>query len=228
MSFAISKMSKIKQFGFTLVELLVVLGIAMVLMAMGWPLVVNVVNSYHLRGASADFANLIQTTRMRAVQDDRYYNLVTNVGPLVPPNVIDAFANTQLASPQNYALGDPAIAFDASILIQPRTAAPNVANLEAQFLPTPNVTINPTTNTWGPSFGPRGLPCQPSAAVGGTCSYTSTSAGANGPGPGLPMAYETFFRNIRNNTWEAVTVNPASRVREWNYDRVTNTWSALN
>lgn len=212
-----------------MIELLVVVGIAMVLMAMGWPLVVNVVNSYHLRGASADFANLVQTTRMRAVQDDRYYNVVTNVGVLVPPNVINAYANTQLvAAPQPYALGDPAIAFDPSVLIRSRAAAPNVANLELQFLPTPNVTINPTTNTWGPSFGPRGLPCQPTTATGGTCSYISITGGANGGLPGLPIAYEAFFQNIRNNTWEAVTINPASRVREWNYDRITNTWTGLN
>jgi prepilin-type N-terminal cleavage/methylation domain-containing protein len=221
-------MSKKNQSGFTMLELMVVVGIAMVLMAMGWPLVVNVVNNYRLRSAGADYANLIQTSRMRAVQDDRYYNLVTNFGALVAPNVINAFANTRLQSPQNYLLGDPAIAFDPTIIIQTRAVAPNVANLEAQFLPTLNVTINPTTNTWGPSFGPRGLPCQPSAPTGGTCSYSSTGAGANGVGPNFPIAFETFFQNTRNNTWEAVTINPASRVREWTYDRVANTWAALN
>ncbi len=211
-----------------MIELMVVVGIALVLMAMGWPLVVNVVNNYRLRSAGANYSNLIQTTRMRAVQDDRYYNVVNNVGALVQPNVINAFGNTLLANPQNYAIGDPAIALDPSVVIQSRAAAPNVANLEGLFLPTPNVTINPTTNVWGPSFGPRGLPCQPSAAVGGTCSYSSTTAGQNGQGPALPIAFEIFFRNLRNNTWEAVTINPAARVRQWSYDRINNAWTPLN
>jgi prepilin-type N-terminal cleavage/methylation domain-containing protein len=223
-------MNRRLQSGFSMIELMVVMAMALVLMAMGWPLVVNAVNNYRLRGAGANYSNLLQTTRMRAVQDDRYYNIVSNVGPLVPPNVINAYGNTTLqAAPQPYALGDPAIAFDASIVIQTRAAAPNVANLEAQFLPAFSVvTINPVTNTWGPSFGPRGLPCQPSAATGGTCSASSTTAGANGVGPNLPVAFETFFQNLRNGTWEAVTVNPASRIRLWSYDRINNAWSPLN
>jgi prepilin-type N-terminal cleavage/methylation domain-containing protein len=222
-------MNKRLQSGFSMIELMVVMAMALVLMAMGWPLVVNAVNNYRLRGAGANYSNLLQTTRMRAVQDDRYYNVVSNIGPLVAPNVINAYGNTTLqAAPQPYALGDPAIAFDPSIVIQPRAAAPNVANLEAQFLPTLNVTINPVTNTWGPSFGPRGLPCQPSAPTGGTCSASSTTAGANGVGPALPIAFETFFQNLRNGTWEAVTVNPASRIRLWSYDRINNAWSPLN
>jgi prepilin-type N-terminal cleavage/methylation domain-containing protein len=222
-------MKRKPQYGFSMIELMVCMGIALVLMAMGWPLVVNAVNNYRLRGAGNSYSNLIQTTRMRAVQDDRYYNIVNNVGALVVPNVINAYGNTTLqAAPQPYALGDPAIAFDPSIVIQARAAAPNVANLEAQFLPTPNVTINPNTNTWGPSFGPRGLPCQPTAATGGTCNYTSTTGGANGGPAGLPIAFEIFFQNVRNGTWEAVTVNPAARVRQWSYDRITNLWAPLN
>src|SRR3954466_9162932 len=90
------QMKRKSQYGFSMVELMVCMGIALVLMAMGWPLVVNAVNNYRLRGACNSYSNLIQTTRMRAVQDDRYYNIVNNLGTLVAPNVINAYGNTTL------------------------------------------------------------------------------------------------------------------------------------
>ena len=61
----------------------------------------------------------------------------------------------------------------------------------------------------------RGLPCKVS---GGACPYLDSN--------GLPVSYVTFIQNTRGGQWEAITVNPASRIREWAYNG--STWSPLN
>ena len=219
---------KRRQSGFSMIELMVVLGVGMILLAMVTPLVTTTLNMYRLRGACSDYANLLQTTRMRAITDDRYYNVVNNLNGLPAGTVMNAFANigtTATLGPvaaQTYVVGDPATAFNPAVVIRPTGNGPNQVNLYTQFLPgipVNAVAINP--NAWGPTFGPRGLPCQPTAAVGGTCSYTSN------PG-GLPIAFEMFSQNVTTGVWEAVTVNPSGRVRQWHFDNTTNLWRALD
>jgi Tfp pilus assembly protein FimT len=213
-----------------MIEIMIVLAVGMILLAMVTPLVTTTLNMYRLRGACSDYANLLQTARMRAIVDDRYYNVVSVLG-LPPAGTMNAFANTGTTATggpvpaQTYVIGDPATAFNPAVVIRAQGGAPNTVNLYTQFLPgiLPGaVVINP--NAWGPTFGPRGLPCQPTAAVGGTCSYTSQA-----PNPvGLPLAFEVFTQNVLTGIWEAVTVNPSGRVREWHYDAAAGNWRALD
>ncbi len=213
-----------------MIELLVVLGIGMILIAMAVPLVSTTLNMYRLRGGGSDYANLAQTARMRAVTDDRYYEIVNNIGA-APAAGVNAYVNTgttatggPVAGP-GYTLGDPAVAFSTKIVIRAQAAGPGLLNLYNQFLPgiAPGaVAINP--NAWDPNavtFGPRGLPCQATAATGGTCTYTSN------PGA-LPIAYEVFVQNVVSGVWEAVTVNPSGRVRQWQYDAAAARWRPLD
>src|SRR5260221_13478995 len=228
---------KRRQTGFSMIELLIVMGISMILLAMVAPLVMTTLNMYRLRGACSDYANLLQTTRMRAVTDDEYYNVVNNLGVLPAGTVMNAFANVGTTAsggpvagnPPNYLVADPATAFNPAVVIQPPGGAPNPANLYTQFLPgilVNSVAINP--NAWGPTFGPRGVPCQPTAPVGGTCSYSNVPPCANACVAGQPMAFEIFNQNVATGVWEAVTVNPSGRVRQWHYDVTTNTWRPLD
>src|SRR5438874_6915178 len=85
-----------RQHGFTIIELLIVLGIGMILIAMATPLVSTTINMSRLRGAAGDYANLLQTARMRAVSDDKYYNVVSNPPlPALPPGTtVNAYVNT--------------------------------------------------------------------------------------------------------------------------------------
>lgn len=220
-------MTKRHQIGFSALEIMIVMAIGLALMAMVAPLVTTSLNMYRLRGAGGDFANLVQTARMRAVTSDRYLPVNAIIG--TPPAAARYNAVLDLNGNGAYDVGEPAIAFNPAILIRPAATAPNPNNLWAQFLPgiacCAAVVINP--NVWAPpngfgiTFGPRGLPCQATAAVNGTCSYTSV------PG-GLPIAYETFMQNNVTGVWEAVTINPAGRVRQWHYDITTGTWRALD
>jgi Tfp pilus assembly protein FimT len=232
---ALTMMMKRRQSGFSLMEILIVMGVGMILLAMVTPLVTTTLNMYRLRGACSDYSNLVQMARMRAITDDRYYNVVNVLGT-PPAGTMNAWVNTgttgtggPVAAPQNYVIGDPAKAFSQAVVIQPSGNGPNPVNLHNQFLPGiafGAVAINP--NPWGPSFGPRGLPCQATAATGGTCAYTTTPPCANGCGPGQAIAFEVFTQNVLTGVWEAVTVNPSGRVRQWHYEIATNTWRPLD
>jgi type II secretory pathway pseudopilin PulG len=211
-----------RQSGFSMIELMVVMGIGMVLIAMAVPLVSTTLNMYRLRGAGGAYANLLQTARMRAVSDDRYYPVYATPGTKAASlNSFNAFVDINgTGIYANAPLADPAVAFSPKILI-PAGAAPNTINLNNQFLPgivAGTVAINP--NAWGPTFGARGLPCQATAASGGTCAYTSPA--------GQPIAFETFMQNAVSGMWEAVTVNPSGRVRQWQYDAGAGAWRPLN
>jgi prepilin-type N-terminal cleavage/methylation domain-containing protein len=226
---------KKRQSGFSAMEIMIVMAIGLILLAMVTPLVTTALNLYRLRGACSDYSNLVQTARMRAVTDDRYYNVVNVVG-LPPAGTMNAWVNTgttatggPIAAPQNYVLGDPATVFNPAVVIQPPGGAPNLVNLHNQFLPgivVGAVAINP--NAWGPSFGPRGLPCQATAAAGGTCAYTTTPPCANACVAGQAIAFEVFTQNVLTGVWEAVTINPSGRVRQWHYEIATNTWRPLD
>src|SRR5436309_14777723 len=63
--------------GFSLIELLIVVAIGMIAAAMALPLVSNAVNQIHLSSLATDYANLLQRARMRAGQDDTYYQIKT-------------------------------------------------------------------------------------------------------------------------------------------------------
>jgi len=213
-------MGRKTQSGFSLIELLIVMAIAMILMAMAVPLVEGTLNAYYLRQTGTEYANMIQIARMRAVQDDQYYDIQENLGAQAA-GVPNAFANTALSPTLAYQGGDPVMLTNRSIVMQARGAAPSVANLEAQFLPL-GAAVSPDPNAWGPSFGSRGLPCQATAAVGGTCNYLDA---ANN----LPVVFESFFQSLNaGGNWLAVTVNPAGRVREWYYDAAGAAWRPLN
>jgi prepilin-type N-terminal cleavage/methylation domain-containing protein len=215
-------MRKRSQTGFSALELLIVVSIGLVLMAMVAPLVSTALNMYRLRGAAGDYVTLLQSARMRAVTSDRYLPVNIVFGAQAPnaPNPFNAYVD--LNGDGAYNAGEPAVAFNPLIAIRPDNTAPNPQNLYQQFLPNTaanQVVINPTA--WGPTFGSRGLPCQAAARAGVNCSYTSNPAG-------LPLAFETFMQNIQTGMWEAVTVNPAGRIRQWHYDITQNTWQPLN
>jgi len=236
----VKRVSHQRETGVSLLELMITLGIGMVLVAMATPLVNTTINIYRLRGAGSEYVNLLQRTRMRAVSDDIYYPVYasTTAGIVGGWNGLNAFADLNslggaAGAYANAPIADLGVAFNHSaIVLQPQAAAPGTANLYTRFMPgiAPNVVaINPNNN-WSAAgvtvvtFGPRGLPCYLAAVPpGGTCSYTFPNA--NAP---QPIAYEVFMQNIQTGAWEAVTVNPAGRIREWRYNAGDGTWQPLD
>ncbi len=193
--------------GFTLLELVVVVAILMVVAGMVFISALNTVQSIRLRQSATSYANLLQQARMRAVQDDTYYTVRTF------SDGYGSAAYVDLNGSGTYAAGEPTMRFSPSVGPMAFASGPGLTNLESQFLPAGSGgTVNSTAP--GPTFGPRGLPCTPSAPTGGTCPYIT------------PTSYVTFLQNSQTTKWEAVTVTPAGRIRIWSYDG--SSWSPLN
>jgi Tfp pilus assembly protein FimT len=224
--------------GFSLVEMLLVCAIAMVMVAMSAPLVMNITNTYRLRAAGGQYANMLQMARIRAITADNYEPVYATSGSLYG-GFFNAFIdlNQQGGATGTYVgtpISEPGVVFSNSVVVMAACSAPNTTNLYSQFLPGINagaVAINQNTwvgsNTAVVSFGPRGLPCYLTAAPptggGGTCLYAFNNGGNL-----QPVAFEVFLQNQSTGMWEAVTVNPAGRVREWRYETTSTSWIALN
>jgi len=228
------EMKKKTQPGFSVLELIIVVTIVLIVAAMAAPLVMNSTNNYRLRTAGTEYANLLQTARMKAVQDDQFY-------PVIVPSSgnMSACVDLNMSGTCDAPVGaEPGVAFHGTIQFQGYSVAPAVNALRGLYLPatcanggnnSSCVTVNPSS--WGPTFGPRGLPCQAAAlALGGACTLLSASgtAGDNGSPGSLPIAFEKYLKNTQNGTWEAITVSPAGRIREWYYDPSSTSWKPLN
>ena len=200
------------QAGFSLLELMIVLWIAFVAAAMVIPTATTSIRGIRLSSTGASYANLLQQARVRAVKDDRYYAVIAIAaqGSTPPMAFID------LAGTGAYAAGDPTMVFAQGVTPMSFASGPALANLESQFLP-PGASSIASVNTTaaGPTFGPRGLPCSPVTAGGyTTCPFIT------------PTSFITFIQNTQGGAWEAITVTPAGRVREWRFNGTT--WSGLN
>ena len=60
-----------KQVGFSLIELLVVIIIVLIVAASAVPTVLTSVRMAHLRGASSDYAGLLEQARIYSIRDNR-------------------------------------------------------------------------------------------------------------------------------------------------------------
>jgi Tfp pilus assembly protein FimT len=194
--------------GFSVLELLVGAAIAMILAGILIPNFNTAMHTSRLRGAATDFASLIQVERIRAVDDDRYYSAyVLGNNPrqgfvdIYPQNANGASGGGgNVVDPK-----DPVIQINSEINQQPVLSAPNIANLQLQFLPanSPIVPLDGSSVASPVTFGPRGLPCKPLAGV---CDSL-----------GGPQAYWIFFQDNVTQSWGAVTVTPAGRIQRWIY-----------
>jgi len=203
--------------GFSLPELLITLAVGSVLAGTGALLASTATNQIRLSTSGTNYANLLQNARILAVRDNSNYGVRVDCGTsgsAAPcSGTIPARAFIDLNGNGTYDNGEPVVEFAAGITPQTFGAGPSEASLAALFLPaTAAATV---ANTSVPIFGTRGLPCKIS---GGACPYLDAN--------GLPVSYVTFIQNTRGGQWEAITVNPASRIREWAYNGTT--WSPLN
>lgn len=198
--------------GFSLLELAIVVALLVIATTIALLMAQNVIRSVHLHATAANYANLLQQARVRAVQDDNYYSVVTIAATSTSPAV--AFIDIQQSG--SYASGDPQLVFAGDVKPMASSSAPNVSDLKARFLPSTSTWNTINTTAEGPTFGPRGLPCSPTSVSGGTCPYLAT-----------PTSYMAFMKNVRSQNWEAITVTPAGRIRLWSYGS-SGTWSPMN
>jgi|SRR5579863_2406578 len=198
--------------GYTLVELVVVVAIVLIIGGFAVPNIMNFIHAARLRGAGTDFSSLLQTARLRAVQDDRFYSTYITAGP---PQ--QAYVDITGNGGTGVVTGDPLIGISFEITPVAAANAPGTTNLQGQFLPTGSgLTVKDGSTTGTPViFGPRGLPCTTQSASGGTVCDSAGGA----------TAFWIFFQDTSTQAWEAVTVSPAGRIQKWQYGG--NGWTKL-
>jgi len=206
--------------GFTVLEIVVGLAILFVLSAIAVPQFLAMMHASKLRGAVSDFASLVQVQRIRAVDDDRYYSsYVLPAGANTPQEAyVDIFPQnnngTSGTNGTTISPNDPLVVVSSEVVRQPAGNAPATAALQAQVLPANSPVAMQDGGAAGTpvTFGPRGLPCTPTAVVGGTVCDTL----------GGPTAYWMFFQDNATQNWGAITVTPAGRIRRWVFDPAAN------
>ena len=206
--------------GFTILELLITVAIIMIVAGFAIPNFMATLHSARLKGGVTDFASLLQTARIKSVDDDRYYStyvLAAN-GNNPQQGFVDIFPQnadgTSGNAGQAYKAGDPLVVISPEVVLQGQGAAPSIAALKLQLLPatSPVVPQDESVATTAITFGPRGLPCKPLAGVCDTL--------------GGPQAYWAFFQDSVTQNWGAVTVTPAGRIQRWLFMGGANgTWA---
>jgi Tfp pilus assembly protein FimT len=198
--------------GFSILEMAIVVALLFIATTIALLMAQNVIRSVHLHQTAANYANLLQQARVRAVQDDHYYSVI--ITPATSTSAATAFVD--IAGTGTYAANDPLLEFNSDVKPMSTNSAPDVSNLEAQFLPSTSTWITINTTAPGPTFGPRGIPCTPVTNLGyTTCPFTT------------PTSFMTFMKNIRSQNWEAITVTPAGRIHLWSHSS-SGTWSRMN
>jgi Tfp pilus assembly protein FimT len=201
--------------GYSLLELTVGLGIILAVAAITIVSVQRAIRSLRLHGSAADYANLLQNARIRAVKDDKYYAVLTDTSVNPPIAYVD------INGSGTYDSGEPMMDFRTNTNLAPFSSGPSVTNLKMQFLPpTPSGQASLAAGGGPPTFGSRGLPCTPVTGATGstTCPYLT-------PPNFTPTSFITFIQD-NTGSWSAVTVTPAGRIRQWSYNN--GNWVPLN
>jgi prepilin-type N-terminal cleavage/methylation domain-containing protein len=198
--------------GFSMLELVVVIAIVLIVAAIAVPNTMSLIHASRLRGAGSDLSSLLQTARIRSVQDDRYYSSYVIAG-----SPQEAYVDLSGNGGTGWVTPDPLIAIPSEVTPVAAANAPNTATLQAQFLPAGStLTVKDGSTTGTPViFSPRGLPCTTLAATGGTVCDSAGGA----------TAFWIFFQDTSSTNWEAVTVSPAGRVQKWLYSG--SVWSKI-
>ena len=203
--------------GFTLLELVIVVAIAIMISGFAIPMFLAYSHTAKLRSVGTDFSGLVQTARIRAIQDNRFYSiyaLTTNARlafvDIYPQSNtgVSGHGGTQIDP------SDPAISISSEVSTAAAANAPNTSGLKNLFLPAGStLPVNDASSSSTPiTFGPRGLPCTTQSATGGTVCDSAGGA----------TAFWLFLHNNRSNEWGAITVSPAGRVQKWAY--LSSTW----
>jgi prepilin-type N-terminal cleavage/methylation domain-containing protein len=182
--------------GFSLLELMFVIGISVTVAAMAIPYFLTAYYDIRLKAACSDLSGLMQRARLQSARQNAIYTVGYQ-----RPNVQEAFID--LNNDGTWEAGEPIIDFNQSIVMA--TGVP--AGVGA---PPPYVLVGDTagvvyTNTTILGYSQRGLPC---AYIVGVCST---------PAAGY-FVYYVKDRRPGSTGWGAVVVSRSGRTKTaiWN------------
>ena len=179
----------VRRYGFSTVELLIVISVGLVITAAALPSVNTVVADVRTRTSISTLSGLLQSCRAAAVQQSvgKTAHFVEQGGGLV------AYVKN-VGDPGSLARADIQVKMEAPIS---KLTAPTGAGAPAAISAG---TLGFTPQTSDVSFNPRGLPC---AYSGGTCTS---------------LGFVYYFMDTRRKPgegWSAISVSPAGRITKW-------------
>lgn len=180
--------------GFSLTEVLLVVAVGLIVVAVGIPLLNNVIAEMKLRSSMTTVSGLLQNARSIAVQENttmtaRHFNRTA------PPYSLVYYVKRAPDS-SSMATSDTQVEMEAPIApydTPTGTGAPSAISNSTLGLPS-------SPQTSDPSFNSRGLPC---AYSSGTCTSN---------------AFIQYFKDNRisgSGGWAAISVSPAGRINRW-------------
>ena len=182
--------SQSDQSGFSLLEIMIVLGVAMVVTATAIPRMTTAIANAKLRASMTSLSGLLQNTRMVAVQQSKTKTARFSGGTntRLIGYIKDATDTSAVATV------DPQVEMEAPInkLTTPSgPGAPSAITTTA---------LGFTPQTGDPSFNSRGMPCEYSAGI---CTN---------------YGFVYYFKDNRisgSGGWAAISVSPAGRIKRW-------------
>lgn len=192
--------------GFSLIEILVVVGIGLVVMAISLPSLMSSYRIYQMGSALRDTTNIISRARYEALRRNRPINTIF---------AWDLNRNAQLGIDLN-----ANAALDAD---EPRVIVPPGITL---VQPTAGTTFFASVFSMGPGYLPQNLGIPDGTGLApGPFAIRFTERGTAmtwSSGRIVPIAV-LFFQNNAGD-WGAVTVSPMGGVRSWRTDEYSQRW----
>lgn len=186
--------------GFSMLELLIVLAIALIVSAFAIPTMVTTLDSFKLRGAMGNVSNITMRCRTQAIKQDASQRLhfstvgnrvvlfvTTSTDANVAPLTTDKQLSAQAWMPMQMSIpGAPAGAGAPTLL---------TGTIMWNTVLVPNVNVDPYFNS-------RGIPCLPDP-VTNVCNATTG------------FVYYFQYNGAGATKWTATSISPAGRIESW-------------
>lgn len=206
-------MKRLKSRGFSLTELLVVIAIILVVSGMAVPNISRTIDTARLKSAAQDVASIYHEARIRATQDNAYYEVLVTPAGAGPAQACLDLDGDGFCGP-----AEPQMQVPGNVVLSNSSVPAGLDSSALGFVPFKTETSTTYTQQGvlvsGLAWNSRGLPCQ-KVSTGSPCSNWVNSAG--GSGPVGWVQYLQLRRGGTNIMYAAVTVSPTGRVRTWTY-----------
>ena len=183
--------------GFSLLELLAVIGVGSIVTVVAVPVMSNAIANMKLRSNMTSLSGVLQNTRAIAVKQN-VAKTACHFNRSDPPYSLVYFVKSATdCTTATVATTDSQVELEAPIV--PYTTPFGTGAPAAIDNATLGLLSNPLTSD--PSFNSRGLPCSFS---GGTCTPNA--------------AFIQYYKDTRFSSsggWAAISISPAGRIRRW-------------
>jgi prepilin-type N-terminal cleavage/methylation domain-containing protein len=191
--------------GFSLTELVIVIGIVLVVAAIAIPNGIRAWYNMELRGTTAEVGGLMQQARILAAKNNAYYTVCYQVNGGVQRVYLTQVTLYSTAA-CTYTQGT-SVEIELARQITAASAAPSGTNPSAFTMSGDTSSGTPCDNTCTMAFSPRGLPCKFDTGTSpATCSTPASSY------------FVYYFQAASANGWSALLVTKAGRTRAYTWN----------